>query len=61
MDKKVTLDLTGVDGNAYFLLTAFRRQAKKEGWTNEEITAVCTEAMKDDYDHLVTTLSAHCE
>lgn len=54
--KKVSLNLEGLDGNAYALMGAFRRQARKEGWTPEEISAVLDECHKGDYDHLLQTL-----
>lgn len=56
---KISLDLTTVDGNAFALLGAFRRQAKREEWTEEELTQVTTEAMSGDYDHLLATLLEH--
>jgi hypothetical protein len=58
--KKVKLNLVGLDGNAFSLMGAFRRQAKKEGWTAEEIDAVLDEAQTGDYDHLLATLDNHC-
>ena len=61
MDKKVSLTLVGLDGNAFALLGAFQRQARKEGWTPEEIRTVRDEAMQGDYNHLVRTLVKHCE
>ena len=54
--KKIHLRLVGLDGNAFVLLGAFRRQAKKEGWSSEEISAVTNEATRGDYDHLLATL-----
>lgn len=57
--KKVELDLTSIDGNAFSLLGHFRRQAKREGWTVEEIQKVMDEAKAGDYDHLVAVLLAH--
>jgi hypothetical protein len=60
-NKKVTLTLVGLDGNAFSLLGAFRRQAKKEGWTEAEIKPVTDEAMSGNYDHLLETLGAVCE
>lgn len=60
-EKKVVLTLEGLDGNAFFLLGAFRNAAKRQGWTKEEIDAVCNEAKSGDYDHLVATLSDACE
>jgi sugar diacid utilization regulator len=59
--KKVTLNLVGLDGNAFALLAAFKRQATREGWTTEEITAVLKEAKSGDYDHLLRTLDEYCE
>lgn len=59
--KTVNLDLVGQDGNAFNLMGVFRRQAKREGWTKEEIDAVLDEAKSGDYDHLLATLMKHCE
>lgn len=60
-DKKVKLNLVGLDGNAFSLLGAFQAQARKEGWTKEEIAEVREEAMSSNYDHLLQTLMAHCD
>jgi hypothetical protein len=56
MPNKVKMTLIGVDGNAFFLMGAFSREARKQGWTDDEITAVTDECMKGDYDHLLRTL-----
>ena len=61
MNKKIKLELCGLDGNAFALLGAFAHQARREGWTPEEIDAVRQEAKSGNYDHLIATLSAHCE
>ena len=58
---KIKLDLTTVDGNAYSLMGAFSGQARREGWTPEEIKTVIDTAQTDDYDFLVMTLQTHCE
>lgn len=58
--KKVNLDLVGLDGNAFSLMGAFSRQAKRDGWTRLEIDAVIKEAMSSNYDHLVAVLASHC-
>lgn len=60
-EKKITLRLVGLDGNAFFLMGAFRRQARKEGWPKEEIDGVLNEARSRDYDHLLATLADHCQ
>jgi hypothetical protein len=59
--KKVTLELVGLDGNAFYLMGAFQRQARKEDWTKEEIRLVLDECRKKDYNHLLVTLMEHCE
>jgi hypothetical protein len=59
--KKVSLDLTEIDGNAFALLAAFRRQARREGWSDGEIKSVLDEARVADYDHLVSTLVKLCD
>ena len=59
--KTVNLTLVGLDGNAYSLMGAFSKQAKKEGWTEEEIDIVLKECMSGDYDNLVGVLDEHCK
>ena len=59
--KKIDLDLTEVDGNAFSLLAAFQRQARREGWNAEEIKSILDEARDGDYEHLVRTLVAYCQ
>lgn len=61
MNKTINLDLTTIDGNAFALIAAFRRQAMKENWTKEEIDEVVKEAKTVDYGYLVGTLAAHCK
>ena len=61
LKKRVTMDLTQINGNAFALLGAFRAQARKEGWSQEEITFVLTYAMDGDYDHLVAVLLTYSQ
>lgn len=61
VNKKVSLDLEGLDGNAFAILSAFRKQCKIEKWTDAEINSVMTEAQSDDYDHLLQTIMKYCE
>lgn len=61
VNKKVQLELVGLDGNAFYLMGAFAKQARSEEWTDEEIQAVLEECRKSDYDHLLRTLMEHCE
>lgn len=59
--EKVQMTLTGLDGNAFSLLGAFRKSAARQGWTEKEIQVVLNEAMADNYDHLVNTLMDNIE
>lgn len=59
--RKINLDLTVVDGNAYSLMGAFSGQAKREGWTPDEIKTVLDTSQTSDYNFLVMTLQSHCE
>lgn len=61
VNKKVSLNLKGMDGNAFMLMGAFSKQAKREGWTRSEIDAVLSETRKGDYDHLLQTLIEHTD
>lgn len=61
VNKTVNLELVGVNGNAFMIMAVFRRQAKREGWTQTEIDAVLKEAKSSDYNYLLATISNHCE
>jgi hypothetical protein len=61
MNKKVKLDLVGLDGNAFVLMWAFQKQARREGWTKDEIKVVIDKCISGDYDNLIVTLWDHCE
>lgn len=58
--KKINLKLVGLDGNAFALLGAFQGQARREGWSKDEINSVLDEARSKDYAHLVSTICQHC-
>ncbi len=58
-NKKINLELEGLDGNAFSLMGAFQKQARREDWTPEEIKEVLDEAKSGDYDHLLQTLIEH--
>jgi hypothetical protein len=59
VQKRVTLTLVGLDGNAYALLGAFSKQARKEGWTSAEVSAVIKRATSGSYDNLLSVLLDH--
>ncbi len=61
VQKVVSLNLLKVDGNAFSIMGAFRRQAKKENWTDTEIQLVLDEATKSDYNYLLSTILNYCD
>lgn len=61
VNKKVNLNLVGIDGNAFSIMGAFKNQAKTERWSAEEINTVISEAMNSDYYHLIAVINSHCD
>ena len=59
--KKVKMRLDGLNANAFVLLGRFAKEAKRQGWTEEEIKTVVDKAKSGNYDHLLTTLIDHTE
>lgn len=57
--KTVELDLVGLNSNAFFLMGAFSKAARRQGWNSEEIDLVLDECRSSDYDHLLQTLICH--
>lgn len=60
-DDKVQLDLTTVDNHAFAILGTFAKYARRQGFDESEIEAVLKEAKSNDYQHLLATISSHCE
>ena len=59
--KKVKGSICGVDSNAFSLLAYFQKQAKRQGWSGDEIRLVSTEAKSGDYQNLIRVLDDHLE
>ncbi len=55
-DKSFELDLAGIDGNAWYLMAEFGRQARRAKWTRAEIDKTCEFARAGDYDNLIYVL-----
>lgn len=53
--------MVGLDGNAFSIMGAFQRQARREGWTKEEINTVLDKARSGDYNNLICVIAEHCE
>lgn len=56
MPKKLNLNLDNQDSNAFALLALFAREAKRAGWTKDEIDATRKDATNGDYYHLLQVL-----
>ncbi len=61
INKKVKLNLVGLDGNAFSLMGAFQKQAKREKWDQDEISYVIDKCTSGDYDNLLRTLMEYCD
>ena len=54
------IDKLGDTGNAFYILGWFKREAKREGWSKEQVDHVCSEATKGDYENLCNVITIHC-
>ena len=54
----VKVQLVGGDGNAFAVLGACSKAARREGLSKEEIEEFTKEATSGDYDHLLATCMA---
>lgn len=52
--------MVGLDGNAFAIMGAFQAQARREGWTKQEINEVLDRARSGDYSNLISTIAEHC-
>ena len=59
--RTINFNMIGQDGNAFVLLGGWQRQARREGWSNEDINKVVSKATSGDYNNLLSVLSAHCD
>jgi hypothetical protein len=60
-EAKPELVLVGEDGNAFAILGAAQKAARRAGWPQEKITAMLDEAKSGDYDHLLQTMMEYFE
>lgn len=52
---QVKVQLTGEDGNAFFIISKVRRALKRAGASEEEVKAFCDEATSGDHDNVLQT------
>ncbi len=51
----VEVQLTGEDGNAFFIIGRVSKALKRAGATAEQVKEFTTDAMSGDYDHVLQT------
>ena len=57
---KVEFYISEYEGeNAFLILGAWSRAAKKQGFSQEEINAVLQDAQSSDYEHLCKVIMEH--
>src|SRR5688572_30406492 len=56
---KPPVKLIGQDGNAFAVLGACQRAARRAGWSAEQWSQVRDEMTSGDYDHLLATAMEH--
>lgn len=61
MNNKPTVQLTGVDANAFAVLGVCFRAARKAKWSQEKIDAFRAEATSGDYNDLLQTAMTYFE
>jgi len=52
---KIEIDLTGPDGNAFYLIGVARKLGSQIGMSPKEIGIMTTEMMSGDYENVITT------
>lgn len=59
--KRPVVKLIGVNGNAFAVIGACRKAAKRAGWTDEQWDTVQAEMMSGDYNNLLRVAMKHFE
>jgi hypothetical protein len=59
--KKPELAIIGKDGNAFAILAAAGRAARRAGWTQEQKNKMMSEATSGNYAHLLQVLHQYFE
>jgi hypothetical protein len=58
---KPVLKIIGENGNAFAILGAAQRAAKKAEWSKDKIDKIMEEARSGDYDHLLRVMTENFE
>lgn len=54
----IEVELTGNDGNAFFIMGSVSKSLRRAGVPAEEVREYLTESKSGDYDHLLRTAMA---
>ena len=57
--KKITIDLTGIQGNSFYLMGVACNLMKQLKFTDEEGESVFEELKSGDYEHLIKTFDKY--
>ena len=57
--KKMTIDLTGPNGNAFYLLGTAANLMKQMGYKSEQAEGILAEMRSSDYENLIKTFDEH--
>lgn len=58
-EERPSIDLSGFQGNAFFLLAAARELGKQLGKSDEEIKSIQDDMRSSDYAHLISVFDSH--
>lgn len=58
-NKGIEIDLTGPQGNAFFLLGTASKLGRQLGWDRDEIEILLRQMRNSDYENLVNTFDKH--
>ena len=58
-NKGIEIDLTGPQGNAYFLLGTASKLGRQLGWDRDEIEILLRQMRNSDYENLVNTFDKY--
>jgi hypothetical protein len=59
MQKTIKIEMSERDGNAFAILGRFQNEAKRAGWSQDQVKEVMDKATSGDYDHLLQTFIGH--
>lgn len=60
VDKTISMQFLAENALQGAIGNAFKQQAITEQWSQEEISAVLSEAESKDFDHFMLTITTHC-